>query len=321
MQIFEYSDEKQYDKISIRKHVLNNSRKKVVSKSMMKKKISSSIESQLFIFDDTSSFKSTSISIFIAIEISKFLFRKETSDKKMINLSRKNQSLNKKNNIFFRKKNSLCSNLSKLSKKFFETKNVLLNVLTSKDITFRINVVNIVRKKRVRKFSKDFANMTWINEKMTRILVFHTIMMIVFNTKTSKFEIKTTSSFTFHINNLSKSFLHWRIMLRHSHVERFLKIAQMKYDVIETKEMWKIVDKRDDYKLISLKWIFIYKSDSNDFLSKYKTRIIIRDDLQKVNNVQNVYVATLELKIYRMMMTFVVDFHFQIKQLNVVNFF
>jgi hypothetical protein len=321
LQIFEYSDEKQYDKISIRKHVLNNSRKKVVSKSMMKKKISSSIESQLFIFDDTSSFKSTSISIFIAIEISKFLFRKETSDKKMINLSRKNQSLNKKNNIFFRKKNSLCSNLSKLSKKFFETKNVLLNVLTSKDITFRINVVNIVRKKRVRKFSKDFANMTWINEKMTRILVFHTIMMIVFNTKTSKFEIKTTSSFTFHINNLSKSFLHWRIMLRHSHVERFLKIAQMKYDVIETKEMWKIVDKRDDYKLISLKWIFIYKSDSNDFLSKYKTRIIIRDDLQKVNNVQNVYVATLELKIYRMMMTFVVDFHFQIKQLNVVNFF
>jgi hypothetical protein len=44
LQIFENNDEKQYDKISIRKHVLNNSRKNVVSKSMMKKKISSSIE-------------------------------------------------------------------------------------------------------------------------------------------------------------------------------------------------------------------------------------------------------------------------------------
>jgi hypothetical protein len=44
LQIFENSDEKQYDKISIRKHVLNNSRKNVVSKSIMKKKISSSIE-------------------------------------------------------------------------------------------------------------------------------------------------------------------------------------------------------------------------------------------------------------------------------------
>ncbi len=59
----------------------------------------------------------------------------------------------------------------------------------------------------------------------------------------------------------------------------------MKYDVIETREKWKIVDKRDDYKLISLKWVFTYKFDSNDFLFKYKVRIMIRDDLQKKNNV------------------------------------
>jgi hypothetical protein len=74
-------------------------------------------------------------------------------------------------------------------------------------------------------------------------------------------------------------------MLRHSYAEEFLKAAQVKYDVIETKKTWKIIDKRDDYKLISLKWIFIYKSDSNDFFFKYKARIVIRDDLQKVNNI------------------------------------
>ncbi len=95
----------------------------------------------------------------------------------------------------------------------------------------------------------------------------------------------------------------------------------MKYDVIETKETWKIVDKRDDYKLISLKWIFIYKSDSNDFLFKYKARIVIRDDLQKVNNAQNVYVATFASKIFRIMMILVADFHLKIRQLNVVNVF
>jgi hypothetical protein len=95
----------------------------------------------------------------------------------------------------------------------------------------------------------------------------------------------------------------------------------MKYDVTETKKTWKIVDKRDDYKLISLKWIFIYKFHSDDFLFKYKARIVIRDDLQKVNNAQNVYVATLALKIFRMMMIFVADFHFKIRQLNVVNVF
>jgi hypothetical protein len=48
---------------------------------------------------------------------------------------------------------------------------------------------------------------------------------------------------------------------------------------------------------------------------------MIRDDLQKINNAQNVYAATFALKIFRMIMTFVVDFHFKIKQLNVVNVF
>jgi hypothetical protein len=194
-------------------------------------------------------------------------------------------------------------------------------MLSSKNINFRINVINIVQEKRVRKSSKDFANTIWINEKMKEIFVFHTTMMIVFNIKTLNFIIKTISSFKFHINNLSKSSLYWRIMLRHSHVEKFLKVAQMKYNVIETKKTWKIVDKWDDYKLISLKWIFIYKFDSNGFFFKYKTRIVIRDNLQKVNNTQNVYAATFALKIFRMMMTLIVDFHFKIKQLNVVNVF
>ncbi len=49
--------------------------------------------------------------------------------------------------------------------------------------------------------------------------------------------------------------------------------------------------------------------------------LVIRDDLQKVNNAQNVYAATFASKIFRMMITFVVDFHFKIKQLNVVNVF
>ncbi len=229
--------------------------------------------------------------------------------------------MNKENNISFRKKSFLCSNLSKLSNELFEIENASLNVLTSKNINFRINVINIVEEKRVRKSSKILTNTIWINEKMKKLLVFHTTLMIVFNTKAIKFEIKTISSFKFHINNLLKSSFHWKIMLRHSHIEKFIKTAQMKYDVIEMKKTWKIVDKRDDYKLISLKWIFIYKSDSNDFLFKYKARIAIRDDLQKVNNAQNVYVATFALKIFRMMMTWIVDFHLKIRQLNVVNVF
>jgi hypothetical protein len=209
MKIFENSDEKQYDRISIRKFVLNNSKETDVSKSMMKKRISSSKKSQLFTSDDTSwsEFESDlTISIFVTIEIS----RRNVSmkNKKMISFSRKNKSLNKENNFSFRKNNFLCFHSSKLSNELFETKNASLNVLTSKNIKFRINVANIVQEKRVRKSSKDFANTTWISEKMKKILVFHTALMIVFNMKTSKFIIKTISSFKFHISNLSKSSLH-----------------------------------------------------------------------------------------------------------------
>jgi hypothetical protein len=209
LQIFENSDKKQYDKILIQKHVLNNSRKNVVSKSIIKIKISLLIETfRLSTFNNTSSFKSTSINIFVAVEISRFLFRKATSNKEIINFFRKNQLLNKENNIFFQKKNSFCSNSSKLLNEFFETKNSSLNVLTSRNINFRINEINIIHEKKNRIFWKNFANIICINEKMTKIFVFHTTMMIVFNTKTSKFEIKTTSSFKFHINNLLKSSLH-----------------------------------------------------------------------------------------------------------------
>ncbi len=103
LQIFENSDEKQYDRILIRKHVLDNSKENIVLKSMMKKIISSLNIFQLFTFDDTSSFESASINTFVAIEILKFFSWKETSKKEMIWLSRKDQLLNKENIFFFSK--------------------------------------------------------------------------------------------------------------------------------------------------------------------------------------------------------------------------
>jgi hypothetical protein len=181
---------------------------------------------QLSTFDDTSSSEcesTSTINIFVTIEISKYDV--SMKNKEMISFSRKIKSLNKENNFSFRKNNFLCSHSSNLSNDLFEIENAFLNVLISKDINFRIDEINIVKKKRIRRSSKNFANTTWTSEKMTRILVFHTAMMIVFNTKTSKFVIKTTSSSKFHISNFSKSFLHWRIMLRHSNVEKFLKVA------------------------------------------------------------------------------------------------
>jgi hypothetical protein len=76
-----------------------------------------------------------------------------------------------------------------------------------------------------------------------------------------------------------------------------------------------------DLEIIPVLSHYYVTSDFDEFLFKYKARIVIRDDLQKVNNAQNVYVATFALKIFRMMITLVADFHLKIRQLNAVNIF
>jgi hypothetical protein len=132
--------------------------------------------------------------------------------------------LNKKKNSF-RKKNSFCLNSSKLLNKFFEIENALLNVLTLKNVNFRINIINIVQKKTSSKILERFCEHDLNQQEMKKIFIFHITLIIIFNTKTLKFEIKTTSLFKFHINNLSKSFFHWKFMLRNLHAEKILKIA------------------------------------------------------------------------------------------------
>ncbi len=110
-------------------------------------------------------------------------------------------------------------------------------------------------------------------------------------------------------------------MLRHSHAERFRKAAQIEYDAIENRDIWQIVNRLDEnQQIISLKWVFIYKTDSNDYLIKYKVRIVIRDDLQMIDS-QNVYAITLISKVFRILMTLVAAFNLKTRQLNAINAF
>jgi hypothetical protein len=78
-------------------------------------------------------------------------------NKKMISFFRKNKSLNNENNFSFRKNNFLCFHSSKLSNEFLEIENVFLNVLISKNINFRIDEINIVKKKTSSKIFERFC--------------------------------------------------------------------------------------------------------------------------------------------------------------------
>jgi hypothetical protein len=135
--------------------------------------------------------------------------------------------------------------------------------------------------------------------------------------------INTKISNRIHLSTLLLSSAHWRTMLRHSHDEKFRKAAQMKFNAFNSKDTWEIMNKLsifDHQKIISLKWNFIYKNDSNDYLTKYKARIMMKSDLQNAD-LQNVYVATLTSKVFKVLMTLMIAFHLETRQLNVVNAF
>jgi hypothetical protein len=110
-------------------------------------------------------------------------------------------------------------------------------------------------------------------------------------------------------------------MLKSSHAAQWLKTVQIEYDAIEKRETWQIIDKSkvQRVKIVLLKWVFKYKIDNDDFLDKFKTRIVVREDLQIINNAQNVYVAILASKIFRMLMIMMIIYKLKTRQLNAIN--
>ncbi len=70
-----------------------------------------------------------------------------------------------------------------------------------------------------------------------------------------------------------------------------------------------------------MKWVFIYKTDEDDYLLKFKIRIVIRDDLQLMNNAQNVYAITLISKTFQMLIILIAVYKLKTRQLNAINAF
>ncbi len=242
------------------------------------------------------------------------------------------------------KRNSSSMNLTDRILELRRKREIKRNVISAD-----LDEANILEGKRVRfvssKYSKsDYAQLTWqlnwIEEKWDKILEFHVVFMtelmkldenqidFQIDLKEESFitqnqinlHINTKAPNRIHISTLLSSSAHWRAMLRHFHDEGFRKAAQMKFDAIDDRDTWEIVNKSKNQKIISLKWVFIYKNDSNDYLTKYKARIVMRRDLQNADP-QDVYAATLVSKIFRVLMTLVIAFHLKTRQLDVVNAF
>ena len=70
---------------------------------------------------------------------------------------------------------------------------------------------------------------------------------------------------------------------------------------------------------ISTTWMFKYKFDDQDFLTKYKARLCAKNDFQKT--AVDTYAATLTVQIFRVLMTLVCAFDLETRQYDAINAF
>jgi hypothetical protein len=113
----------------------------------------------------------------------------------------------------------------------------------------------------------------------------------------------------------------WKEMLTHPYQEGFSAAAAKEYGDLERRDTFRHVARASaTSKVLPLKWVFIYKFDTDGYLTKFKARICVRGDLQEPNH-HDTYAATLAAKTFRSLMAVAAAFDLEIFQFDAVNAF
>jgi len=72
---------------------------------------------------------------------------------------------------------------------------------------------------------------------------------------------------------------------------------------------------------LPLKWVFMYKVDTNGFLTRCCSRIIVRGDLQEESTILSTYATTLVARSFRIACIIAAHFDLEMKQFDIVNAF
>ena len=96
---------------------------------------------------------------------------------------------------------------------------------------------------------------------------------------------------------------------------------EKEYNDLKRRGTFKSVPKAEagNKQILSLKWVFKYKLDSDGYLQKLKARLCIRGDLQITK--EETYTATLAARIFRALIAIAAAFDLEIRQYDAVNAF
>ena len=112
-------------------------------------------------------------------------------------------------------------------------------------------------------------------------------------------------------------------MLKHPEAAGFLRAIDVEIKALQSKKTWTEVPwkhaKEAGRTPIPTTWVFKYKFDNEGYLVKHKARLCARGDLQQTE--QDVYAATLAIRIFRALMAIVTAFGLSTRQYDAVNAF
>ena len=110
-------------------------------------------------------------------------------------------------------------------------------------------------------------------------------------------------------------------MMNHPMSTHFRAAAHKEIKALIAKHTWDEVIRPPKTNILPTKWVFLYKKDTDGYVTKFKARLCARGDLQSGVNKHDVAALTGAYRTFRMLMALTAAFDLDVIQLDAVNAF
>lgn len=127
-----------------------------------------------------------------------------------------------------------------------------------------------------------------------------------------------------HQNELPPKPNQWKELEKHMFGTEFKADCVLELRNLEARECWRVVPSipaEQETAPLPLKWVFTYKTDADGFLTRCRSRIVVRGDMQEECTILSTYAATLAARSFRIACAIAAHFDLEMKQFDVVNAF
>ena len=101
----------------------------------------------------------------------------------------------------------------------------------------------------------------------------------------------------------------WKQMMKHPMKDKFKIAAREEFQGLQNRRAWDVVDMTsvpEKEQIFPMRWVFVTKNDTDGNPAKYKARLVVRGDLDRVSyNRDEIYSHTLSLQHFRSLMAYI----------------